>query len=250
MRRHGAKAQHGAAAIPMLVVTVVVGVTCYRRGPVMGVDRHFGIAVTVLMPIMAMLVVVAVLMLLRVIMGRMGLVGALSHYFGQIGRKRDGQGRGQRPEQICDSDKPSHPSARQLFKATHPITVLRVSLNRPKLPTNQSPSSQLSTPLSLGEQPSCNDGVCPTVRGCFRSVGQGRLVILFPAYFQPFRTLHPRSGRTTQPGILSNSRGVSFTPHTPRRIPFRTSRCADQIAHAPMIVAGFRVAERTSSNLT
>lgn len=88
-------AQHGPAAIAILVGTVVVGMTRLGRGPIMRVNRHFGIAVTVLMPVMAMLVVLAVLMLLCVLMGLMGRVSALGHYFGEIGRKRGGQGRGQ-----------------------------------------------------------------------------------------------------------------------------------------------------------
>lgn len=66
----------------MLVGTIVSGVIRRRRGPVMGVDRQFSIAVTVLMPFMAVEVVVAVLMLLHVLMGPIGLVSALSHYFG------------------------------------------------------------------------------------------------------------------------------------------------------------------------
>ena len=82
MRRHGAKTQHGATAIAMLIVRVVVGVTCRRGGPIMGLEHHFGITVTVLMLVMAMLVVVAVLMLLCVLMGVIGPVSALSHYFG------------------------------------------------------------------------------------------------------------------------------------------------------------------------
>ena len=89
LRRNGAKAQHGAAAIAMLVELVLVGVTHRRR------SRHYGIAVTVLMPIMAMLMVVGVLMLLCVLMGLTALVSTLSQHFGEAGRKRDGQGRGQ-----------------------------------------------------------------------------------------------------------------------------------------------------------
>lgn len=95
MRRNGAKADHGAAAIAMLVVAVSVGMTRHGRRPVMRVNRHFGIAVTMLMSVMAMQVVVAVLMLLCVLISLMGLVSALSHYFGEVGRKRHGQGRRQ-----------------------------------------------------------------------------------------------------------------------------------------------------------
>jgi hypothetical protein len=77
----------------VLVGAVSVGMTRHGRRPVMRVNRYFGIAVTVLMPVMAMQVVVAVLMFLWVLMSQMGLVSALSHYFGEVGRKRHGQGR-------------------------------------------------------------------------------------------------------------------------------------------------------------
>lgn len=79
MRGHGVKAQHRPAAIAVLVGAVLVSMTRRGRGPIMRVNRDLGIAVTVLMPVMAMLVVVAVLMLLGVLMSRQGFVGALSH---------------------------------------------------------------------------------------------------------------------------------------------------------------------------
>lgn len=85
MRRHGVKAQHRPAAIAVLVGAVLVSMTRRGRGPIMRVNRDLGIAVTVLMPVMAMLVVVAVLMLLGVLMSRQGFVGTLSHYF-EVGR--------------------------------------------------------------------------------------------------------------------------------------------------------------------
>jgi len=105
----------------VLVGAVLVGMTRHGRGPIMRVSRDLGIAVTVLMPVMAMLVVVAVLMLLGVPMSRQGFVGALSHYFGEVGRKRRGDGRRQRPEQIRDGDEPPPPSARRPSEANHPI---------------------------------------------------------------------------------------------------------------------------------
>ena len=121
MRRHGVKAQHRPAAIAVLVGAVLVGMTRHGRVPIMRVSRDLGIAVTELMPVMAMLVVVAVLMLLGVLVSRQGFVGALSHYFGEAGRKRRGDGRRQRPEQIRDGDEPPPPSARRPSEANHPI---------------------------------------------------------------------------------------------------------------------------------
>lgn len=79
MGRDDAKAQHGAAAIAMLVVPVVVGVTNHWGGRMIRVNRQFGIAMVMPMLVLAVLVVVAMLMLLCMLMGVMGLVSALSH---------------------------------------------------------------------------------------------------------------------------------------------------------------------------
>lgn len=79
LRRNSAKAKRGPAALAMLVVRAVVGVTDHGCGPMMRVDRHLGSIVAVLMPILAVLVVVAVLIILCMFTGVMGLVSALSH---------------------------------------------------------------------------------------------------------------------------------------------------------------------------
>lgn len=79
----------------MLVGAASVGMIRHGRGPIMGVDRHFGFAATVRLSITAISIVVAVPTLLRVLMSLMALVSSLDQHFGEVGRKRDGHGRDQ-----------------------------------------------------------------------------------------------------------------------------------------------------------
>lgn len=93
LRRHGAEAEHRPTASAMLVRTVLVGVTCCGRSPIMRVDSRLGIGMTVLMPSMpstVMLMVVAMLMALCMLMSLVGVVTALNCRFGEVGRKWDG----------------------------------------------------------------------------------------------------------------------------------------------------------------